>query len=163
MTECDIQRALCRMASERSRQYIVPNVYLYRWESDLITVTRAGRVDEYEAKVSRSDFGADQYKRERHEALQVGARSVPGIGMVLSSRPNSFWYAVPDGLIAPAEVPAHAGLLYVGLEPDRRGWYRVRRVPAKVAPVLHRQSISRLQIQRLLTSCYYRYLRTWTK
>lgn len=49
-------------------------------------------------------------------------------------KPNYFYYAVPDGLIKPDEVPKYAGLIYVGNRVGLRNF-----VTVKKAPMLHKQ------------------------
>lgn len=65
MTEAEIQDALYIEFDRRRHHLIVPNVCMFGWESDLVSVTAAGFVCEYEIKCSRSDFKADM-KKLRH-------------------------------------------------------------------------------------------------
>jgi hypothetical protein len=66
------------------------------------------------------------------------ARIKPGDSHLIEShkKPNYFYYAVPEGLIQPEEVPEYAGLIYILKE------YRYERqsyVIVKKAPCLHKQ------------------------
>ena len=54
----------------------------------------------YEVKVSRHDFFREMANPEKRQA----ALSVS----------NRFYFAVPESLVSPAEIPADAGLVYVG-------------------------------------------------
>ncbi|MFA6058936.1 MAG: hypothetical protein WC756_12110 [Taibaiella sp.] len=62
--------------------------------------------------------------------------------------PNKFYYAVPEGLIAPSEVPAYSGLIYV------HGHYCT---VVKEAPFLHKRKLD-LQ-STLLKKFYYECIR----
>ena len=124
MTEFDVQKSIGRTPEFQKRyDLIVPNCYtLYDNEADLFCLRPSGLCDEIEIKVSRSDFKADAKKtvristkldkptpyrthkfvrKTKREALESGDMS------------NYFWYAVPDGLITPDEVPVWAGLIYI--------------------------------------------------
>lgn len=138
MNERDIQAALYDWrACVAPSPPMIPNVYFYQWESDLLYISRAGYVTEFEVKLTRSDFRADFKKVARHDRLKSGG---PG-------RPKFFYYATPKGLVLPDEVPAYAGLIYIESSPYRKGWgvtpkYRARRVKkapaARVEPIAPR-------------------------
>lgn len=99
MTEKSIQEALYWDCVRYNHRLIVPNIYYYDWESDLIAVTRGGLVHEFEIKISKSDFRADA-KKKRGAALSSG------------KGPSYFWYVCPCDLIKPEELPPYAGLIY---------------------------------------------------
>jgi len=50
-------------------RYPLENVYLFRWESDFLSVTKEGLVYEFEIKLSKSDFKADFKKKDKHRIL----------------------------------------------------------------------------------------------
>ncbi len=52
--------------------YVVPNVYFFNWESDVLVYRKSGYTLEFEIKVSRSDFKADFKKSQKHHALRTG-------------------------------------------------------------------------------------------
>lgn len=163
-TEYAIQEYLHRYFV--GRLYEVPNIYLYSWESDFISVTRSGYVHEFEIKCSKADYHNDyKNKPERHTILENGYRELnhwekksldnnfslfnreklTADNKILENRPNYFWYVCPEGIIA--DVPDYAGLMYVkNLNPV-----------IKKAPKLHPVKISDHQKIRLLTSMYHRY------
>ena len=107
-TERSIQDALTKyFLSSSTKKYNIYNLFVYDWESDYLAVTNNDYVYECEIKISRADFFNDlKNKKEKHQILE--SSEVSG-----SKRPNYFYYAVPDGLIKPEEVPAYAGLIYV--------------------------------------------------
>lgn len=67
MTERDLQNALYYYTLGRNHRIRCPNVCCYPWESDLLSVTAAGLVHEYECKVSLSDFRADAKKADKQK------------------------------------------------------------------------------------------------
>ena len=160
-TEYKIQDFTHRLFT--GRLYDVPNVYLYRWESDFISVTKSGYVHEFEIKCSKSDFKNDaKHKAERHGILQNGHRNpakweryyidngsnmykLTKDGNIICNRPNYFWFICPDGLIT--EVPEYAGLMYA----------THLNFIIKKAPKLHGNKISQGQLIKLVSSMYHRY------
>ncbi len=59
--------------------------------------------------------------------------------------PNKFYYAVPEGLIKPDEVPKYAGLIYV------KDLYSMATI-VKPAPFLHKR---KLELQKILLDKFY--------
>ena len=82
------------------------------FEADVLMVTKAGMVYEYEIKTSRSDFKKDFSKVGKHRAYSNKNiktskwRDYPKV-------PNHFYYVCVEGLIKPEEVPEYAGLIWV--------------------------------------------------
>ena len=178
MNEAAIQDFLQRHFFS-GRQYGIPNIYLYSWESDFLSVTRAGRVHEYEIKVTKADFAADAGKVEKHQILENGHRDLNGYERLCledqekrgweipgfmadkmtadkrmpGKRPNFFWYVCPENIIT--DVPGYAGLIYC------KPYLRI----VKTAPLLHKDKITADMEKKILTSFYYRYwkIRTETK
>lgn len=104
-------------------RYRLENLFVFGWESDLLFLTRSGYWTEVEIKVSRADFLADvRNKKDKHACLSDDG---------FRRKPNYFFYAVPEGLVRPEEVPLYAGLVWV----DR--WASV----VKKAPLLHKDKI----------------------
>ncbi len=110
-----------------SARYHIRNAYVFApdWESDFLKITQTGYSDEYEVKISVADFLRDLKKR-RHEIFMTGGyikqttynRAEERWNTAFQSMtftPNRFWYAVPAGLLAPENVPAYAGLIYMTL------------------------------------------------
>ena len=102
MDESTIQSALYGEMSQKGHGYIIPNIYLGYEESDLISVTKAGYIYEYEIKISRADFKAD-FKKGRHERLKND----------LTQWRTCFWFVTPVGLVRPDEIPDYAGHIEV--------------------------------------------------
>ena len=54
-------------------KYIVENLYVFEWESDMLIKTRSGYLYEVECKISLADFKNDfTHKRQKHELLKTG-------------------------------------------------------------------------------------------
>lgn len=112
-TEREAQALLIRRALRLyKRQAAVPNSTVYGWEADLLVTTRRGLVEEYEIKMSRSDWQAE-LKEMRRQAVPYTrkawrAAKLSGSGS-LGDRPNYFWLAAPPDVIAPDDVPSWAG------------------------------------------------------
>ena len=54
-------------------KYIVENLYVFDWESDMLIKTRSGYWYEVECKISLADFKNDfTHKRQKHELLKTG-------------------------------------------------------------------------------------------
>ena len=112
-TEKKIQDVL-RMyfLSPSTKKYDIANLFIYGWESDYLIITQSMLAYEIEIKVSRADFKNDLKKKtDKHLLLEGGGKL--GRFNKESGMPNYFYYAVPDGLIQPEEVPEYAGLIYV--------------------------------------------------
>lgn len=98
--------------SESTKKYEITNLYVYGWESDYLVITRSNVVYEIEIKISKSDFKNDfKHKEDKHLLFEGGNRL--GKFSKKGGMPNYFYYAVPNGLIAPEEVPEYAGLIYL--------------------------------------------------
>jgi hypothetical protein len=111
MNESDAQKIIYRDFAKQKRHVLaVPNCKaLYpRGESDLISVTEAGLVHEFEIKTSKSDFERDfRDKSFKHEVLEEQA---PTEG---KCTPNYFWFAMPRNVCKEVEVPEYAGKMCV--------------------------------------------------
>lgn len=97
---------------EKSSTRVYPNIYLGRWEADILELTKAGYLYEYEVKISRRDFKIDANKAEYWRGTNE-IRSKKYDVLRRGERVHYFSYIVPEGLISPEEVPEWAGLIYV--------------------------------------------------
>lgn len=120
LTEKDIQEKLRFFFSQP--RYKLDNLYVFGWESDCLLLTKSGYWYEFEIKISRSDFKNDfKNKEEKHRILESKGET---------TKPNYFYYIVPEGLIEVEEVPPYAGLIYV----TPNGFRNI----VKAAPALHK-------------------------
>lgn len=105
-------------------KYLLNNLYVFAWESDYLAMTKSGYWYEVEVKISKADFKADFKKEKKHKTLQFrNAKHCP----------NYYYYAVPEGLILPEEVPEYAGLIYI----SKHGYIST----CKGAPMLHKNKL----------------------
>ena len=105
MNEFIIQNALYNHLLFKGHELIIPNIYLSggAWsEADLISVTKAGYISEYEIKISRADFRAD-FKKRKHHLFEKGQFCFQ----------RYFWFATPSGLVKTDEIPKYAGHIEV--------------------------------------------------
>jgi hypothetical protein len=181
LSEGDIQIALFHYCHAKRHVYMTPNVYLYDWESDFISLTKAGTVWEYEIKTSRQDFKKDAGKVGRHQGLETGSRDpdederrslssggyywdwirkkMDASGRIAVRRPNYFFYVVPEGLISIDEVPKYAGLIYVKQE-KAINWplcFPVKLPIERPAPRLHSDPIDITRENAIIESHYWKY------
>lgn len=121
---------------------IVPNIYLFNWESDLLAINKTSKfTSEYEIKISRGDFKQDFKKVDKHQTISDSFKYKCNF----QSIPNYFYYVTPPGLLDKKELPEYSGLIEVGVG--------VRVV--KKAPILHKQ-ILQLE-EKLLTKGYFKF------
>lgn len=124
--------------------YIVENLYVFDWESDMLIKTRSGYWYEVECKISLADFKNDfKNKRQKHELLKTGDEK--------HRRPNYFYYCVPWYLsekVLPL-LPDYAGLIVL----TENG--RLNEVNR--APCLHKQKYTNEEL-KLYDKFYYPYL-----
>ena len=136
-TESLMQQKLINFRS--TPRYVLQNLYVFGWESDILFLSKTGFWTEIEIKVSRADFKADlKNKVEKHRLLSDKNNIL---------KPNQFFYAVPDGLIEPDEIPEYAGLLTVS-----ESFFGIN--IGKSAPWLHRHKIDPNQLE-LADKFYY--------
>lgn len=137
MAEHFIQQRLWNKYSHNRYRFL--NTFFFTNESDFLTVTAAGYFNEFEIKISRSDFNAD-VKKPRHAKM---------MGMFLKTKQHSvanrFWYVVPADLQYSIEVPVYAGLMVCMP-------YGI--VEIKPAPLLHS---NKLKVERLFNKLYFAY------
>jgi len=102
MKEREIQNVLySRFSSDKNHIMTVPNCKAMtpRGESDLLSVTKALFVHEFEIKRSTTDFLREfDTKSRKHRILENAKKS--GI-------PNYFWFAAPEGVVE--DLPDYAG------------------------------------------------------
>jgi hypothetical protein len=81
-------------------------------ECDVISISKANYIYEYEIKISRADYKKDFIKEKHSQMIRENhTKIVKGEMMYLS--PNYFNFITPRGLISLEEVPEYAGLIYI--------------------------------------------------
>jgi len=132
-TECNIEFRIKKLTKALTAKHIyhyllqsnfltgqmlsIDNVHLFEFESDFLTVSKAGYMTEYEVKVSRSDFRAD-FKKSCSKRNARGWRLKETVHKHVKLAMGSyglkhFYFIAPEGIIPHDEVPDHAGLIEV--------------------------------------------------
>ncbi len=155
MTEAQIQRTLHRHF--RKSLAIVPNVFLFGEESDILRVMKNGWVIEYEIKLSKSDFRSDLRKKGRHKYMAEriiepvsywykgnNTHRTPKSPELAKSWtiPNRFAFVCPEELLSSEDMPEYAGLYHI-----RGGMV----ITIKRPPLLHREKINNGSLKRLVS------------
>lgn len=193
LTEAKIQRVLNKFMA--SPKYKVDGLFVFRWESDKLLWTKAGYIYEFEIKISRADYKNDfKHKADKHlllsskmpkesgpvqedlfdHLLKHEQKRYPGITKEQlhtypenTKLPNFFYYAVPEGLLEPDEVPPYAGLIYITTEkypkyhrddPDKY-YYDIKIV--RKAPQLHKTKYTDAELN--LGEKFYYNMKTWQR
>lgn len=165
MTEQDIILKLANYPPHLQRyELMIPNVYVTDDnESDFFAIRKSGLCDEFEIKVSRSDFLVDKKKTIRHRSMTLEEsrlfrwndpkspnRKPKYQALCDGDLPaNYFWYVLTEGIVESKDIPPFAGVIMV--EPSGR--LRVDRNPKK----LHKEKPSYEQRYKIARKTNYRY------
>jgi hypothetical protein len=161
MTEQDIQNFLfVHLGWKKKHQLIINNIHLYEWESDLLSVTGAGFVHEYEIKRTAADFRADFKKKCKHWWLGNEQLNDVKLNSVIS-KPNYFWYVACGFEPAREDIPEYAGLIVLRPHTKTGVYTHLNHQPVviKKAPALHRFKINEFMRQQIYVAAYYRFWR----
>lgn len=145
--EARIQFSLFNELNARGHIAIIPNVswsWLY-WEADLISITKAKYMHEYEIKISKSDFKND-FKKRKHTTMTRTGRT--------TRIPNYFWYVAPEDAI-PMCIPNYAGLILV--VPLNKNAIDHKLIYVKKAMKLHSSKTPEVAIFKILRSIMFKY------
>lgn len=168
----DIIREFCKnVFTNKPSNRVFPNIYHFKYESDILEVTKAGYLYEYEVKISKQDFKQDFKKSKRsivgidktrnllyeenkkHDELKDGKYS------------NYFYFITPENLVTKEEIPDYAGLIYVKESSatyytSKKGYYTKESYSFRIikpAPLLHKNKVTPEQLSKMFISIYYRY------
>lgn len=146
MNEYQLQNKLAHyLLYTLKHRFITPNsTMMFQWECDLVSVTNAGYMHEFEIKRTRADFKADKNKRNKHLLLEEKHKP--------KAIPNYFWYVCHDFKIDISDIPDYAGLIIIGC--DR---YDESINVIKKAPRLSTNKISDYRKGKLYEAIFYRY------
>jgi hypothetical protein len=139
VTEALIQRLLFQDLVDKGHGHIAPNCCALGNEADLLSITQAGFVNEYEIKISRSDFKADKKKIHKHRRYMNANDEFTTQRTRQQLIPSVFYYVVPAGMVELSEVPHYAGLIEVKAVEPRRNSLPFVLVVTKKAPRLHKE------------------------
>lgn len=119
-------------------------------ECDVISISKADYIYEYEVKISRSDFKQD-FKKPKHEMITEGKHTSNRYVYVGKNKnkekdiwyhvPNYFYFVVPEGLVSVDEVPDYAGLIYIK---ENSKFETIKK-----APIIHKTKASQNFIRAL--------------
>jgi len=146
LDEARIQMALFGLLVDNNFA-VIPNVSWswFNWEADLITITKARYVHEYEIKISHSDFKADFHKRKHYRFKNIRQTDNN------ARTPNYFWFVAPIKAI-PICIPEYAGLIEVG-----GGRYGIELEIIKKPRRLHRSKLSEKGVKQVMRSLMWKY------
>lgn len=144
MTERAIQNQLYQWCTDKRHPVTIDNCGACTiGKADLISVTKARLVHEFEIKCTVADYEREfETKDTKHKRLDRADNR-------LMSLPNYFWFATPPDLLEPDAIPNYAGLMVI--TPDDC-------CEEKTAPRIHTDNLSdkdRRYIERGLTHRYW--------
>lgn len=152
---------------------MAPNVYIWFGESDFISITQSGYLNEFEIKLSRSDFTKDFKKGysgimfEPRTLFNPNGRVTKNVCRkheVLSGKihkesvPKKFYFVVPKDMLSVDDVPSYAGLIHVGEDQYNPVVYPWVPTVVKQAPnIKGAKPISDKQKNKIMVSLSYRF------
>jgi len=167
-----------------NHEYIMPTATPPGWwECDIFSLTKAGYMNEFEIKVSRSDFKADwkkglgpytsakhrgfdmrkcrgrtgEFKKEWEEASRPVLKH-DLLAEKCTKGPTYFWFCTPDGLLKTEDIPEYAGhIVFPDVADGVSPWTHACMNVAKKAPALHRDKFSEKRLKTLTYRIMYRY------
>lgn len=131
------------LADARDPVLVLPHVYLWAWESDVVVVDQSQMVTEYEIKTGRADFKNDRGKH-------FGSNSKDQLLDTQEYGPNYFIYVVSAQVYRRVyqDLPDHAGLMVA----RKQGRLEV----VREAPRLHSKPIATYRLNELYRKGYQR-------
>lgn len=153
LTEASIQALLFEHLVAKGYHHIAPNCCAIGNEADLLSVTGAGFLHEYEIKISRSDFKADKKKIRKHKQYQNASHGNTTKRTRQQQIPSVFYYVVPAGLVDVSEVPPYAGFIEICTrEHQGRKCQEHYLKTVKPAPRLHKEKTTDAVLRRITNS-----------
>ncbi|KKL72355.1 hypothetical protein LCGC14_2085700 [marine sediment metagenome] len=145
MTERDIQNILYRHLKKLGHTMITPNVkgiFTGYWEADIISVTKAGIVNEFEIKTLLADYWADfKNKPGKHYDLKASLRCDD------YEVPSYFYYVTNGFTIYDDGLPEYAGNIRITRRIEGDGYWITT---LRKAPKLTKEKITDHQKDILL-------------
>ena len=92
MKTLDIIQGFCdHVFRDKKGNRIFPNIFVGKWEADLLEVTRSRLTYEYEVKVSRCDFHKDKKKSDKYgkNPLKLLGRMMPAYFTALGTQSSA--------------------------------------------------------------------------
>ena len=147
LTAKDITAGIFKHFHKKSK-WIIESIYLlFDSESDVVTMSKAGYITEYEVKVTLSDFKRDMVKKykmgrvseRKHSALSSGKTGI-----------KHFYFCAPKDMIPLKLIPRHAGLMEFWRQGGGVMYKIVKRAPAlvdatKASPKMEKKIITSMK------------------
>jgi hypothetical protein len=144
-----------------------PNVHKDHWgELDIMGVRPSGYIEEFEIKVSRSDFRADfkklntwkkgdllEWSETMHRRIEQPKHEC------LRQRecfPNRFSFLVPEGLVSADDIPDGLGLYYAVKSSASESGFWITQI--KKPALLHKEKINQILYTKFLKRLAWRYI-----
>lgn len=109
----NIEAAMCMYLYEKSHSPITTRFTgMGLMECDVLSISKADYIYEYEIKISRADFKKD-FIKEKHTHIINEKYTRTRKGELVYLLPNYFNFVTPKDLISIDEVPDYAGLIYM--------------------------------------------------
>jgi hypothetical protein len=109
----NIEAAMCMYLYEKSHSPITTHFTgMGLMECDVLSISKADYIYEYEIKISRADFKKD-FIKEKHTHIINEKYTRTRKGALVYLLPNYFNFVTPKDLISIDEVPDYAGLIYM--------------------------------------------------
>lgn len=143
--EATLQTAVIDWAMNTKKHVasITNTTTIFFWETDVLTITTADYLHEYEIKLNTYDYERDfTDKKRKHELLKIRSTRCP----------NYFWYVV-NGFLP--MIPEYAGLITVTENIHNSLELKV----IKEAPLLHRSKAPRWNYKKIAKLLSYRLLK----
>lgn len=103
-------------------------------ECDVMAISKADYIYEFEIKISKSDFKKD-FEKEKHRLIKekkfVNESKTWRIPFYA---PNYFYFVMPENLVSIEEIPEYAGLIYLKKNEREIEFFEI----VKKAPLLHK-------------------------
>lgn len=153
------RQVIRRLMHDRWRRNLVLPNYTPAgwWECDVFELTDAGYFREYEVKLTRSDFKADQRKSRREWRTNTTRFKHDLLAQGDPRGPNRFWYVAPKGMLRPEDLPLWAGLIEVIDKGEEKHWLRrFGLLPTRAAPKIHDHRVESNVWKHAREVCYWR-------
>lgn len=147
VTEWDIQSRLS-FDYYSNASLMALNIYWRYGEMDFFLLRPSGYAEEFEIKLTKSDFRADRRKKYKHQCYkELQNNGHP------NNMPNRFSYVVPSNIgITVHDVPSYAGLYYY-----TRGFIERQKQP----PLLHKTKHVDLWTKLVAKTVSFKYIRLY--
>lgn len=118
--ESDVIKGVYNWLSGKKHKVVCPNVKLFNWESDVISLSSVEMIYEFEVKLSKEDFKRD-FDKPKHlhfsgegETFEVDGETRHYVDRNI---PSKFYFVFPEGMVPPEDVPDYAGILHYDYHP----------------------------------------------